>query len=122
MEINILLAVVIAVIMALSVGFFDALVKQVTTGIYDYGYLISLFIYSIFVGVFTGFTGLIDLNMPLENWMAVLVAVFTQYFLYLTALHAMMDYVISALFPAQPQGLATRFLKLETRMALSPHK
>jgi len=119
MDINLILVIIIAVIMALIVGFFDALVKQVTTGIYDMGYLVSLFIYSVFVGVIAGMTGLINLSMPFDQWWTVLALVSAQYFMYLTIMHSVFDFLIAKLFPAQPQGLATPFLRKETKMMLA---
>lgn len=111
MDVNLILVIIIAVVMALISGFFDALVKAVTTGIYDYGYLISLFIYSVIVGVIGGMTGILNLNMPLSEWWAVLTTQFAFYFTYLGIMHAVADYIILKLFPNAPQGLATPFLK-----------
>ncbi len=119
METNLLLVIFIAVLMALITGFFDALVKQVTSGIWDYGYLASMFIYSVFVGVIAGYTGLLDLSMPFEQWWTVLAAVFAQYFVYLTMMHSVLDYIISKIFASQPQGLATPFLKDQTKYQLA---
>jgi len=122
MDINILLTIVIAVIMALVVGFFDALVKQVTSGVWDKGYLVAMFIYSVAVGLIAGFSGLIDLSAGIEQWQTVLLAVFGSYFVYLTMMHSVFDYIISKLFPSQPQGLATKFMKPETVAMLAPRK
>jgi hypothetical protein len=110
-DVNIILLITLAVIMALVVGFFDALVKQVQTGVWDYGYLISVFFYSVFVGVLAGTTGLIDLNMPVADIIPVLTATFTQYFVLLVMLHSAVDFLIVKIFPTQPQGLATTFMR-----------
>jgi hypothetical protein len=119
MEMNFALVLIIAIVLTLTYEFFQILVSQVTTGVWDYGYLIATFVYSVVVGFIAAFSGVLNLNMPLEQMIPVLIAVWGQYFLYLTALHAVMDYMISKLFPTQPQGLATKFLKTDTRMQLS---
>jgi len=114
-DVNLILICLIAVIMALLSGFFDALIKQMTTGIRDIGYLASLFIYSLFVGIFSGYTGLLNLDMPLSEWPTVLANVGAQYFLFLTAIHTVADYMIAYITKnspvPQPQGLATPFMR-----------
>jgi len=119
MDINFALVLVIAIVLTLTYEFFQILVSQVTTGVWDYGYLAATFIYSLLVGIIAAYSGLLTLNLPLEQMVPVLIAVWGQYFLYLTALHSVMDYLIAKLFPTQPQGLSTKFLKQGTRMALA---
>ena len=114
MDLNLITIIVIAVMMTLLVGFFDALAKQMNTGVWDYGYLVSLFIYSVIVGFAGAFSGLLNLSTPLTEWQPVLATMFTAYFAYLTILHTVCDYIITKLFPAQVQGLATPFLKERT--------
>ena len=110
-DVNLILICVIAVIMALLSGFFDALVKQMTTGIWDIGYLVATFLYSLFVGIFAAYTVLLDLHMPLSEWPTVLASVAAQYFLFLTAIHTVADYMIAYIMKSQPQGLATPFMR-----------
>lgn len=114
--------IIIAVIMALVVGFIDALVKQMTSNVWDKGYLIAMFIYSVIVGLIAGYSGLIDLSAGLDQWIAVLGTVFTSYFMYLTMLHAVFDYIIAKIVPAQSQGLATPFMPPEKVAMLTPRK
>jgi len=119
MEMNLALVLIVSVVMMILYGFLDALKTQTTTGVWDYGYLAATFIYSLFVGLVGGYSGLLDLSMPFDQWMPVLLALWGQYFLYLTAIHVAADYLISKIFPTQPQGLATPFLKPQTRMTLA---
>jgi hypothetical protein len=119
MDINLLTIIVIAVLMTLIVGFFDALAKQITTGVWDYGYLVSMFIYSIIVGLAGAFSGLLNLSMPLTEWTPVLASLFASYFMYLTIMHTVMDYVFTKILPEKlPQGLASPFLKEKTTQQL----
>jgi hypothetical protein len=119
MDVNMITIIVMAIVMTLVVGFFDALAKQLTTGVWDYGYLVSLFIYSVIVGFVGAFSGLLNLTMPLSDWQPILATIFASYFAYLTIMHTVADYIIAKLFPTNPQGLATPFLKPLTKMQLS---
>jgi hypothetical protein len=119
MDFNLGLVIIIAVVMMLLYGFLDLLRSQVTTGVWDVGMLAATGIYSLAVGLIAGFSGVLNLSMPFEQWLPVLMAVWGQYFLYLTGLHTVMDYIISKLLPTQPQGLATKFLTSKGRMEFS---
>ena len=120
MEFNILLLIVIAAIMTLIYGgFFDALRKAVTTGVWDYGYMIAIFIYSVVVGVVASFTGAINLDLPIDQMWPALSTVFAMYFTYLGLTHAVLDYVISKIWPTQIAGLATKFLQPATKQYLT---
>ena len=119
MEMNIALVLIIAVVMMVLYGFLEALRTQTTTGVWDYGYLAATFIYSLLVGLIGGYGGFLTLTMPFDQWLPVLLGIWGQYFLYLTALHVAADYIISKFFPVAPQGLATPFLKQKTVMTLA---
>ena len=114
-----MLVIIIAVVMMLLYGFFEALRLQITTGVWDFGYLAATLVYSIVVGLIGAFSGLFTLNMPPDQWMPILIGIWGQYFLYLTALHTVADYLIAKLFPTAPQGLATLALGKQTRMMLA---
>jgi len=118
-DINLVTIIIVAIIMTLLVGFFDALAKAITSGIWDYGYLVSLFIYSIIVGFMGAFSGLLNLSMPITEWQPVLTTIFATYFAHLVIMHTVFDYIFARLFPALPQGLATPFLKPGTKAMLA---
>ena len=123
MEANAMLIIVMAIIMMLVYGFFDALRIQINTGVWDYGYLIATLIYSLLVGVIAGMSGLLDLNVPVAEWWTVLGTVFAAYLGYLTILHAVADYIIAKIWPVKaPQGLGTAFMPEKKRQMLIARK
>ena len=103
--------------------FFNLLAKQVSTGVWDVGMLVATFIYAVLVGIIGGFSGLLNLNMPFEQWLPVLLGIWGQYFLYLTALHTVADLILAKIFPvAAPQGLITPFLTKAGKQEFSYRK
>ena len=119
MDVNFYMVVAIAIIMMLIYGFLDALRLQMTTGIWDYGYLGATFVYSLIVGLVVGTTGMVDLSMPLSEWMPVLMGTWAAYLGYLAIIHTVSDYIISKIFPAAPQGLSTPMLAKQTKFELA---
>jgi hypothetical protein len=111
MEINIMLIIFIAIMMMILYQFLNLLVQAVSSGVWDYGNLAATFLYALIVGFVTGYTGMLDLSMPFEQWLPVLMGVWAQYLTYLFVMHAVFDYIIAKIFPVSaPQGLATPFL------------
>jgi len=109
-DVNLIFLIVTVIVLTLLYNFCDVLRQQITTGVWDYGYLVATFVYSIIVGIVVGYSGLINLSVPFDQWLPVIGIVWAQYFLYLTILHTVMDIIIAKIWPAQPQGLATPFL------------
>jgi phage shock protein PspC (stress-responsive transcriptional regulator) len=119
MEANAMLIIVMAIIMMIVYGFFDALRIQITTGEWDVGYLAATFIYSVIVGVVAGLSGMLDMTVPVAEWWTVLGTVFAAYLGYLTILHSVMDYILAKIFPEKaPQGLGTAFMPEKKRQTL----
>lgn len=123
MDVNAVTVLIIAIVMTLVVGFFDALAKSVTTKVWDKGYLVAMFIYSIIVGYFLAFSGAVTLDMPFDQIMKVSAGGLALYFVVLEILHTSCDAFFAKYFPdAAPQGLATLFIKPETKMELALYR
>jgi hypothetical protein len=122
MDISLGLILIIAVIMTLMYEFFNLLAQQVTTGVWDLGNLVATGLYSVLVGLIAGYSGLLNLSMPFDQWMPVIIGIWGQYFVYLTMVHTVVDYLITKFFPSAPQGLSTRFLTPKGKMQFAMRK